>query len=214
MKKILYVFIFTGIFTAFPAIAHQPNIAGVGDIVVTDPEISKAYYGELRGAPQKYIIESPEKFVLYLNILVPKNTNPDGRYSARIYDVRDGGRVEMEILRADLAEWKEFYEEYGRDYYYMGPEFEKQLLPGHYEVEVFNEKNEGRYVLAVGKAESFPLPVILKTALILPWLKIGFFGESPLEILSSPFVFGPLIGLIVLISAVVGAVVWRRKKRV
>lgn len=56
-----------------PAItfAHQPRIPVGNETIVLDPEISKAYYTELRGIPQTYTITSDTPFALYVNLLAP-----------------------------------------------------------------------------------------------------------------------------------------------
>ena len=37
------------------------------------------------------------------------------------------------------AGWTEFYENYGRDYYLMGPEFDKTVPAGKYKIEVYSK---------------------------------------------------------------------------
>lgn len=53
------------------------------------------------------------------------------------------------------SEWRRFYERYGRDHYYMGPEFEQRVSAGTYHIKVFSNSNKGKYALAIGKKESF-----------------------------------------------------------
>jgi hypothetical protein len=72
MQKIMIIFIFA-LLLMIPGIssAHQPRIPEGNEITVTDPEVSKAYYTELKGAPHIYTLFSDVPFVLYINILVP-----------------------------------------------------------------------------------------------------------------------------------------------
>ena len=57
---------------ASPAVAHQPHVVGdAARVVVSDPEISKAYYGRLPGVPARYEIVSRRPFTLYAQITVP-----------------------------------------------------------------------------------------------------------------------------------------------
>ena len=65
---IFFLLVLTLVPTAF---AHQPRITNQWTNQVIDPEISKAYYAQLPGEPQKYIIEATGSFNLYVNILVP-----------------------------------------------------------------------------------------------------------------------------------------------
>lgn len=196
MKKIFFISIIL-FFIAGPVFAHQPRVVKE-EVVITDPEISRAFYSELKGESEKYTIKSDKDFLLYLNLLVPKNTNPDGRYSLYIFD-KNGKKIDQ--LLAESEKWKEFYEEFGRDYYFMGPEYEKKMKAGEYSVEVFSKDNTGKYVLAVGKTESFPFSEIVNAIWLVPQLKMGFFGSSPWGFLLSPFGFIPLavLGLVIFV---------------
>ena len=56
---------------AFPAVAHQPHVVGdAARVAVSDPEISKAYYGRLPGVPARYEIVGRRPFTLYAQITV------------------------------------------------------------------------------------------------------------------------------------------------
>ncbi|MDD5398487.1 MAG: hypothetical protein PHU70_05335 [Dehalococcoidia bacterium] len=188
---------------SWTADAHQPRLVCGDPVTVVDPEVSKAYYATLSGAPHTYIIESQKPFLLYLNILVPASSNPQGKYSAIVYRVDAGVRVEFARLDADSVDWKEFYEEYGGDYYLWGPEYEATVPEGRYEVEVFGNDNQGKYVLATGKVEDFPPVEIARTLLVLPVLKVQFFQYPPLVLLSNPIVIAWLIAIVILLSAIV-----------
>jgi len=194
-------------------LAHQPQIVKGDTIQVLNPEVSKAYYDELRGQKKTYIIDSPKEFLLYLNLLVPKSTNPEGRYSATLYKTENNQRSLIYFLDGQGIIWKEYFEEYGGDDYYMGSEYETNLMPGHYEIEVVGNNLQGKYVLAIGKKEEFPLGVILKTLVILPQLKINFFNVSPLEFFWKSK-FGPhvLILLLLIVLIVLGIVILIIKK--
>src|SRR5579872_6158967 len=70
---------------ATPASAHQPQVVHTDPVTVSQPEISKAYYDELRGEPRAYRITSAHAFPLYLQLTVPRSSNPNGRYTAAVY---------------------------------------------------------------------------------------------------------------------------------
>jgi hypothetical protein len=69
--------------------------------------------------------------------------------------------------------WRRFYEKYGRDHYYMGPEYDAMAGEGIYYVRVFNGSNRGRYSLAIGKREKFTffslIGAIVKARSLDPW---------------------------------------------
>lgn len=143
--------------------AHRPVIVGSegskdNPVVVDRPQISWAYYGKLEGEPRYFKIVSAEPFTLYVNILVP-DYEPDGE-PILSHD------LSFEIFKGDKlvhrveglgSRWKRFYEPYGKDHYYMGPEYEKVVEAGEYMVRVFNSTNRGKYSLAIGTIEKWTI---------------------------------------------------------
>ena len=182
------------IMLAAQALAHQPVIVGNKTLEIDNPEFSRAFYDELKGAPRSYLIDTDKEFDLYINLLVPKNTNPDGRYSARIYQINGERRTLLAEIIGDSIEWKEFYEPFGGDTYLKGPEFRQLVSAGKYEIEVYNQDNQGKYVLAVGEKEFFGPGEIANVYLTVPRLKADFFGRSPVSFLWTPF---GIVGVIV-----------------
>jgi len=156
----VFVLLFTAA-SVTTGLAHRPVIVESGGtendpVVVEEPEISWAYYGRLDGEPCYFRITSAEPFTLYINILVP-DYEPDGE-PVLSHDLSFEVLEQKSLLyRADggLFLWKRFYEPYGRDHYYMGPEYEKDVGAGEYTVRVFSPDNEGNYSLAIGTIEKF-----------------------------------------------------------
>lgn len=145
------------------ALAHNPVIvknksSKENPVLVRRPEISYAYYGELGGEPHYYKIEAASPFHLYVNILVPDfapKSPPVVSHDMSFEVLQDSiGLITQEGLG---TEWTRFYEKYGRDHYYIGPEFENDVEAGIYYVKVYNPNNKGRYALAIGKKESFTI---------------------------------------------------------
>jgi dipeptidase E len=191
----LSIFLFLGV-ASFSS-AHLPRIIydQGGDIKVERPEYSQAFYDELVDSPRNYLINSEKEFTLYINLLVPA-INGNSRYSANIYLIKND--IEEKIAFVDGQTdflWQDYYEEFDRDYYRKGPEFEKILQPGNYKIEIFSYTNKGKYVLALGKNEVFPILESIKIFWTLPMLKMQFFKTSVLEFLFTPFGF-VLIGAI------------------
>lgn len=213
------IIIFLIIFSMFfiPAVqAHQPRI--VKESVITqirNPEISQAFYGELKGEPAYFQIHSEQWFKLYVGILVPDIADVDKDWSVIISRKLDDIEEEMFLLNGENYEWEYFYDEFGGDGYFKGPELRSNSeggLPrgtpvsgGTYNVKVFSPDNQGKYVLVVGEQENFPLSEIINTAFVLPILKISFFNQSPLAIfngLIGLYGFLPLVFLIFIIATV------------
>jgi len=195
-------------------LAHQPRIvySQSGDIQINNPEISQAFYDELKGKPRDYFINSSRDFELYINLLVPEEANRNGRYSANIFSVKDNGSEQIVSLDGNSFDWKEFYEEFGRDYYLKGPEFKQQVPAGKYKIEVYSKDNQGEYVLAVGQKESYDVQSILNIYWQLPLLKVAFFKTSVLQFFLTPFgiagigVIGAILILLALINYLVGLI--------
>jgi hypothetical protein len=193
---------------ATQAIAHFPVIVKGDRLLIKDPEISRAFYDRLAGSPHTYLIESPKNFDLYINLLVPKSSNPNGRYSANVYRLEDNQRLPIGKLDQNAVEWTEFYEPFAGDTYLKGPEFKMQVAAGSYEIEVFSTQNQGKYVLAVGEVEAFGLNKnTLKTLLILPRLKTEFFNVSALSLLRSRMGIAYVVFLALLILLIF--IVWK-----
>lgn len=177
---ILSIFLFLGV--AFFCSAHLPRIVYTqsGDVKVRDPQNSQAFFDELKGQSRNYLVSSEKEFTLYINLLVPA-VNGNARYSANIYSVKDSKDEKIAAVDGTNFTWTEYFEEFDRDYYEKGPEWEQKLTAGDYKIEVFGNENSGKYVIAIGKNEVFPIIEALKSYLILPQLKAKFFQTSPLE---------------------------------
>lgn len=172
-----------GLLTALSgtAVAHQPRLAGdKPSIEVRNPEVSQAFYARLAGGPQSYYIRSDKTLRLYINILVPDLPGIDTDYQAVI--CRTAETPDNVIARLDgrIFAWKPFFEPFGGDRYLVGPEYDQDVPAGTYIVVVSSPDLQGKYALAVGKQEKFPLGEIVRTIGVLPSLKKEFFGKSPL----------------------------------
>jgi hypothetical protein len=184
---------------AAAALAHQPVIVGKDNITIEKPEISRAFYGELTGQPRSYFIKSDQPFDLYVGLLVPRNTNAAGQYSAKVYRLAEGKQYLLTAMRADSVIWKEYYEDFGGDYYLKGPDWKQSVPAGAYEINVYSQDNLGKYVLVVGEGEFWGPKELFNVYTTLPQLKGNFFGENPLTFLKTPFG----IALLVVIGGII-----------
>lgn len=177
MKIILIGLLATGLVAMLSA--HQPKFIMDRQptlekpIMIGKPDISKAFYGDLNGAPEyfKFILKDSLNF--YLNILVPDiPVYRDYRFSVELLD---SSQNLIYLLDSSQTVWKPFYEKYGKDNYLMGPEVRVPLGKGIYFIRVFNATNQGRYSLATGEKESFPPLEIWRAFWVMPKLKKRFF---------------------------------------
>lgn len=204
MRKKFYCLALVCLFliAADSASAHQPRIiyGRAGDIQIDNPEISQAFYDELKGEPRVYFVDSKNDFELYVNLLVPAHENKDGRYSIVLSDP-----VGSRVLDGNSFAWQEFYEPFGRDYYMKGPELDIKASAGKYEIKVYSSDNQGKYVLVVGKKEIFDAKSLLNIYWQLPLLKLTYFKTSVLQFFLTPFGIAGIgaVGAILIFAALV-----------
>ncbi|MCX6735582.1 MAG: hypothetical protein NTZ13_00690 [Candidatus Parcubacteria bacterium] len=176
MKRFLIVSSFCFFLIPFSfASAHQPYLVGSEkQVTVVEPEISKAYYGEFSGSSVSFTLHENKPFKFYVGILVPDQIGVPTDVSAEIRK----GYERMAFLSATSTKWSRFYEPFGGDNYYEGPEFRSNALPGTYTITISRPGNSGKYVLAIGETESFTTNETIHTLKALPVLKSEFFGKS------------------------------------
>lgn len=186
------------------ASAHQPRITESRLTEVPSPEVSKAYYGKLTGEPDVYVIEASESFDLYVNVLVPDIAGQKKDVSAVV--IKNGNTEKpLAVLDGIPFEWKKFYEPFGADTYWMGPEYKARAEAGTYEIRVWSSNNDSKYSLAVGEIEAFDMKEGLNALTIIPELKKNVFNVSPIGFIVSPFGWG-LIVIMYLLAGIVGFV--------
>lgn len=206
LRRLIYAITAAVVLLPAAAGAHQARLAGVvksGPVPIRDPEISKAFYDELDGTPRIYQVESAAPFVLYLNIVVPQRSNPNGRYTAEV--VWSGDKRELvATLPAGTKPWKEFHEPFAGDRYLRGPELRQEMPPGRYEIIVSGNGNRGKYALAVGEGEVWPLKETLHALRVIPGLKKDFFNASPATFALSIF-GGIYLSALIILGVCAGA---------
>jgi len=183
------------------ASAHQPRIVEGDATQVVDPEISKAYYATLTGAPHTYTIDSPVDFDLYVGILVPDIKSADKSTMAEVFK----GDVRVATIGGSDASWKSFFEPFGQSSYLDGGEYKARAEAGVYTITVRSQNNDSKYSLAVGEIEAFDRVEGTNALSIIPELKRDFFEESPISFIKSPFGWG-LIVVMYLLAGIVGLI--------
>jgi hypothetical protein len=183
------------------ASAHQPRVIQGRQTVVTEPEISKAYYGQLTGVPDTFTIQASASFNLYVNVLVPDIAGQKKDISATI--TKDG--KPLVALDGMHFTWTKMFEPFGYDTYWVGPEYKAKAEAGTYVVTVTSSSNDSKYSVAIGETEKFDFKEIMNALAIIPHLKSGFFNESPISFVLSPFGWG-LIIVLYLLAGIVGLI--------
>jgi len=166
MKKILCCLLASSVLHVR---AHQPRLVDSETTSISNPDVSQAFYASKAGI---FIIDEPQPFTLYVQILRPKIATLDKNIKA---EIRKDNKV-VAILDGTCDDWTLFYEPFANDYYYQGPDI-TLAAQGKYVIDVWGD---GKYVVVVGKKEEWPLSEIIQTIYILPRLKI-YFEKSPLS---------------------------------
>ena len=170
------------VFPIFNLSAHQPALNEENTnspskaYLIEKPEISKAIYGTLEGDAHYYSIKSEIDFNFYVGITTPKIDGCDtfDKFSVNVINVSNGMQETLLELDGEKYEWWEWYEPYGKKFYWIGPEYGAEFKStnvykaGEYLIKVFNNDNQGKYVLATGDIEKFGSLVIAKLPLIMP----------------------------------------------
>tara|TARA_B100000029_G_scaffold511752_2_gene606630 strand:- start:231 stop:809 length:579 start_codon:yes stop_codon:yes gene_type:complete len=169
--------------------AHQPVLA-ISDshtknspYVVEKPEISKAIYSRLVGQSHYYKIFSNVSFDFYAGITKPKL---DDCTVGKIFSLEllDDAFNKLAIADGSTHNWQPWFEEFGRKWYWVGPEIGNNFRPttqleaGTYYIRVYNSTNIGNYVLAIGHIESFPIGVITRMVRDLPKINRIFWTQA------------------------------------
>jgi hypothetical protein len=167
--------------------AHQPRLVMGWDmhdenssLLVENPQVSQAFYGELNGRPDYYkiILDKPAR--IYFGITTPYAPESRTDLTVELYDHKDKSVTQVILLDGTKFQWKPFYEEFGGDWYLQGPEARENLTNVTYYIKVSSPSNQGKYALAIGEEESFPPGETLNAYLLLPIIKQQFFGKPVL----------------------------------
>lgn len=192
--RIALLFTFIALLAPLSASAHSARFVDVAQNEITTistPEISQAYYGELKNSPHMFEVVSTQALPLNVQILVPAIESGKTNVSGLIIKVIDRGVEEISRMSSKDAEWEKMREHFVGDTYLEGPEFEEMLPPGTYRIEVSSPDNLGKYVLVVGKEEVISVGDYFH--LVGDIVKIKKFFEKPfIAVLQSPLVSVPL----------------------
>lgn len=162
-----------------PKLIKKNNLTQENPYLITEPEISLALYGELKGEPHYYLIDPVKDFDLYVGILTLKNEmdkEPKYKVYFEIFDYETKEKIEFSKPTGIVEDhiWTPWFEPYGKKWYWVGPEIGekfksseelKNYPKGKYLIKVYNQENKGTYSLAVGDQEKFT---------IWDWIKIFF----------------------------------------
>lgn len=177
--------------------AHLPHVIEKAVTVVKRPEISQAFYADLEGEAEIYRIVSARDFFLHVGLLVPDLPHMRKDFLVEILSRKEDKWEQLSLLDGNSHTWNKFFEPFAGDRYWQGPEISKQVQAGEYLVYVSNPDNEGKYVLIIGKKDSFKLSDLLATIKRLPQVKL-FLAKNPWT------AYFNLMGLFILLAVSAG----------
>ena len=193
------------LFCVEPAYAYVPEFTNQPTLhdttLIATPHLSQVYFGELTGMPHTYEISVRESFTLSIELRTLQVASHVSDVSGIVIKVPRKGRVE-EVVRLSGGDvvWEEREDTLTGDTYLAGATFSKELDPGTYRIEVHTPNNVEKYMLAIGTTEEMTLGYF---ELIHRLLKIkDFYGTSRMLIILSPFLYWPLVGIIVVVISV------------
>lgn len=99
----------------------------------------------------------------------------------------------LAILNGNNFEWTKFFEPFGHDSYWKGPQFKAAVQAGEYQIIVSSEKNDSKYSLATGNIETFDFKESVNALKLILKNKREFFEKSPADFILSPFGAGLII---------------------
>jgi hypothetical protein len=151
------------------------------------------YFGTLTGAPQMFLLYIEEPTDVFLEVVVPSRGGDDLKDHAGIVVRRaERGVDEVARLEAKNAPWERFFDLPTGSFYHRGASFRGQLPHGEYFIEVHSPDNLGPYALRFGDAGSLAGVGYLGKLRDLYTIK-AMQGALPLGLLSSPYVFVPIL---------------------
>lgn len=181
------------LFFAASAFAYQPKLVEGNDIIVREPEVSKAYFSQPQGKPQVYRINAKAPFDLYVNLLVPDMA--DQQKDLTVVITKTGHAEPVATLEGSQFAWKQSFESRSRNSYWRGPEYQAKAEAGDYEIRVSSPRNDTKYVLVIGKVDIFDLKEAIEEMEIIPTIKREFFDQSPAIFLLSPLGIVYIVGM-------------------
>lgn len=184
---------------AFAGFGYQLHVEyhSAGSVKISNPQTAQYFFDTLGGKPRDYTINAQQPFDLHIGLLVPEGVNPDGKYSAEIFDTAT--RKDVLYLDGQSATWTEWYDNMTREYYLKGPAYQQQLPAGNYTIEIASAENAGSYVMQIGGNQTYAAGSMLNDYWQIPLLQYQFFKTSPVQFLFTPLAIGGIAALGVLI---------------
>ncbi|MEO0114889.1 MAG: hypothetical protein ABIK93_05385 [candidate division WOR-3 bacterium] len=154
-----------------PRLVFDKVLSLVNAEVIRNPEVTQIFYGELVDQSDFYKIKSDKTFDLYLNILVPDDSEAVTDFCIEIY-----GPNKTITINGGQYDWEKAFDRLTGNNYLKGPSYEETLEKGEYLIQIYNSDNQGKYILVIGENDVFSIPEMIRTILLMPKIK-SFMGK-------------------------------------
>lgn len=177
------------------AVADIVRQSSANDVTMLSPEHTAWYFGTLSDMPHTYALYLDESLEAEFEVLVPASKDSSRTHAAIIVKQAERGVTEVARLTAEEATWDRRYDFATGDSYLVGSQYVGTLEPGIYTVQVYSPDNYGPYALRFGDAGSLSGHSYFGKLAHLKEIK-ALHGKSVFSMLTSPYVFVPILVLI------------------
>ena len=172
---------------------HNEN----SSLLIPEPWVSKAYYGELNGKPDYYRFAlQGNRTQIYFGIAAPYVPGSSTDIRVEVYDYKDHSVTQVILLDGSSFKWKPSYEPLAGEWYLLGPEVRENLTNVTYYIKVSSPSNHTKYALLIGEEGSFPSQETLNAYMLLPTIKQQFFSRHVY------FSFFQILGIILAMGSI------------
>jgi hypothetical protein len=205
----LFLLCLPGVGRAYvPLVVERESVSALHTI--EDPTLEQYFYGTLNNFPHTFVITQDEAFTLQVEVLVPEMEGSKNEVNGIIVkkEGRQGRVVEVARMLAKEASWESFREPWGGDKYRRGAMYSALVEPGTYHIEVSTPNNDSPYALVVGTRKERGEVSYFEMIGRIKDVK-SFYGRSSLMVIESPYVFGPIVGILLVCG---GVWYWYRRR--
>jgi len=137
MKKVfwlaLWFILFWLCFAHQPRLVYKIDLPASNPLQIENPNISQAFYAELKWTPEYYSFSFDKSYTWYTSIVIPMISWATKDFS---FELQKNWTTIIMSWWTNFQRW-EFYEEFAWDQYFQGPEFKQLLGTGDYLIKVF-----------------------------------------------------------------------------
>lgn len=200
-------------FTTFAAVPLVVAPETVNDIrTIEHPEVEQLFFANLNNFPHMYRILAEDSFTLMLEIRIPDIEKAENIvHGIVLRQLRRGGVEEITRLMPKDASWETSFDIALGESYRQGPVFETELPPGEYLIEMSTPNNDMPYIMKIGNQGGSLGVGYFEMLSRIKDVK-AFYGHGAFALVTSVYVYVPLLLLILLAGIIAMSIRMRLKK--